>query len=129
MKGKVLYIEDETFFAKTISHKLEKYGFDVDLAADGESGVKALAEEAYDVVLLDLVLPQMGGFDVLKKMRTIEKNKTTPVVILSNLSSDSDKRTAEELGAREFYDKMNSTPSNILALVASIIGQEERPTR
>jgi len=123
MKGKVLYIEDETFFANTISNKLKEYGFDVDLAADGESGLRALTETAYDIILLDLVLPHIGGFDVLKQIPAIEKNKKTPVIVLSNLSSDSDKRTARQLGAREFYVKMNSTPSNIATLVISITGQ------
>lgn len=116
----VLYVEDEAFFAKIISKKLEEAGYSVDVASDGESGVAALKKKKYDAVLLDLVLPQMGGFDVLKELKKTEMNKMTPAVILSNLSSESDKHQSEDLGAQAFCVKMNSTPAKILALVNEV---------
>lgn len=120
MKKRVLYIEDEPFFAKTISAKLEESGFEADVATDGESGLSALNREHYDVVLLDLVLPKQDGFDVLKNIKSSEKNKNTPVIVLSNLSSDSDERKARELGARDFCVKLSSTPAKIISLVLRV---------
>lgn len=117
---KALYIEDDAFFASTISKKLEEGGFQVDTAGDGKSGVTALKNKKYDVILLDLILPQMGGFDVLKELKSTEKNKMTPVIVLSNLSSESDKHKSEDLGARTFCVKMNTTPAKVLALVIEV---------
>ena len=121
MKGAVLYIEDEVFFAKTISRKLTEHGFSVDTASDGTDGLAALREKTYNVVLLDLVLPHMSGFEVLEHMPALEKNAHTPVIVLSNLSSESDKQKAKELGAYAFHVKINSTPNEILAMVNDVI--------
>ncbi len=123
MDRTVLYIEDEAFFAKIISSKLEGSGFAVDVAVDGESGLEKLTEKKYDVVLLDLVLPKGSGFDVLEQLQSLEKNKNTPVIILSNLSSGEDTQKAKDLGARGFYVKVNSTPNEIVTLVKGIVGQ------
>ena len=121
MKGNVLYVEDEEFFAKTISNKLQEDDIAVDIASDGEQGIAKLAEKEYDAILLDLMLPKVSGFDLLKKIPSLSKNKTTPIVILSNLSSDADKEKANDLGAHSFYVKINSTPNEILSVVQAII--------
>src|SRR3989338_9071100 len=107
MGKSVLYIEDEAFFRKIISQELAKNGFKTDLASDGEEGIVALKKKKYDVILLGLVLPAVGGFDVLRALSSITENSKTPVLVLSNLSSEGDERTAKELGARAFCVKMN----------------------
>lgn len=117
----VLYIEDEAFFGKIISQELTTHGFQTDLVSDGEQGITALKEKKYDVILLDLVLPKVDGFDVLRALSSIKHNSQTPVIILSNLSSEEDEKTAKELGARAFRVKMDTTPAKILALISGIV--------
>lgn len=117
MGKSVLYVEDEDFFRKIISQELEKAGFAVDLAEDGDRGVALLEEKKYDAILLDLVLPKVDGFGVLKKIGAMKHNRATPVIVLSNLSSEEDERRAKDLGARLFCVKMNTTPAKVLALV------------
>lgn len=122
MKGKkVLYVEDESFFGSIISKKLEESEYTVYVAVNGTEGLKAAQENQYDLILLDLILPELGGFEVLERLKADPNTKNVPVVILSNLSSEADKIKAKELGARAFYVKINAMPSEILALVERIV--------
>ena len=117
MNKEILYIEDEPFFGKVIAKKLSESGFVVDIAIDGEEGLAATEKKKYDLILLDLILPKIGGFEVLEKLKADPERKDIPVVILSNLGSKEDKERAEALDARSFHVKVNTTPSEILALV------------
>ena len=121
-KNKVLYVEDEAFFASVIAKKLEEDGFEVDTASDGAKGWEAAQTTMYDLILLDLILPELGGFEVLEKIKNDPKLSDIPVVILSNLSSENDKKKAQELGAHSL--KINSMPNEILALVRRILGKK-----
>lgn len=120
MAARILYIEDESFFANTISGKLEAHGFSVDTAKDGKAGLEALQKNQYDLVLLDLILPELDGFQVLEAVQRDPKLQRVPVVVLSNLSAEGDKEKARELGAQQFYVKINSTPNEVLALVRAL---------
>ena len=117
MNKEILYIEDEPFFGKVIAKKLSESGFVVDIAIDGEEGLAATEKKKYDLILLDLILPKIGGFEVLEKLKADPERKDIPVVILSNLGSKEDKERAEALDARSFHIKVNTTPSETLALV------------
>ena len=109
---KILIIEDEKTLSKALELKLRLSGFAVTTAFDGESGVAILLKESFELILLDLVMPKMGGFEVLTILK--EKNILTPVMILSNLSQESDMRRAEELGAKEFLIKSNTPIATIV---------------
>ena len=113
----ILYIEDEFFFSDTISRKLEDVGFKVTVAGDGEQGLNEALTTHYDLILLDLILPKMGGFDVLKHLKEDDKTKHVPVIILSNLSSDENKQKGESLGVVQFFVKVNSEPKDIVQAV------------
>ena len=126
MNGKVLYIEDESFFGSIISKKLDENEYVVDVAPTGAEGVKLAKENEYDLILLDLILPEMSGFEVLQELKVDPQTARVPVVILSNLSSDADKTKAKELGAHSFYVKINAMPSEILALVKRICGEKNK---
>ena len=77
---RILYVEDATFLAEAVKHNLEKEGFLVDLANDGEDGLDKALKDIYDCVVLDIMLPKLSGTDILKRMR--EKNVQTPVIML-----------------------------------------------
>lgn len=121
MVGNILYIEDELFFSDTISRKLEGVGFTVVTAPDGEVGLDAAQKQHFDLILLDLILPKMDGFEVLKKLKEDAKTKHVPVVVLSNLSSDENKRRGEVLGADRFYVKVNCEPKEIVAMAQEFL--------
>jgi len=125
MKGNILYVEDESFFASIISKKLMENDFKVDIAVDGEEGLQNAQKNKYDLILLDLILPKFGGLEVLEKLKSEDATKDVPVVILSNLSSEADKAKAKELGAHSFYVKINTMPNEILALVRRILVPNE----
>lgn len=117
----ILYIEDESFMGRTIINKLKENGFEAELALDGETGLSALDAKEYHLVLLDLILPKMDGFEVLKKIKENPKTKSIPVVVFSNQSTEEDKTRARELGAHDFRVKVNSTPNEVLAFVRAIL--------
>ncbi len=118
---RILYIEDEPFFARTIVAKMEENGFAAKSLPDGESGIKELGQEHYDLVLLDLTLAKMDGLEVLQKIKEDPKMKHTPVVVLSNRSSEEDQARARELGAAQYLVKVQSMPAEIFREVKKIL--------
>lgn len=116
---KILIIEDEKTLSKALALKLTLSGFAVTTAFDGESGVAFLLKETFALILLDLVMPKMGGFEVLAILK--EKNILTPVMVLSNLSQESDLRRAKEFGAKEFFIKSNTPLMTIVGHVIQIL--------
>lgn len=113
---KILIIEDEKTLSKALELKLSLSGFTVTAAFNGEDGVAILLKESFSLILLDLIMPKMDGFEVLAILK--ENKIDTPVMVLSNLSQESDMRRTEEFGAKEFFIKSN-TP--IMAIVERAI--------
>lgn len=120
-KRKVLVVEDETFLVKIYSVKLKKEGFDVSIATDGEEAVKLAAEVKPDLILLDLILPKLNGFEALERMRTNPVNKTTPVLVLSNLGQEEDIKRATALGASDYLVKANFSIQDIVAKIKEVL--------
>ena len=118
---RILYVEDATFLAEAVKHNLEKQGFTVDLASDGESGLDNALSDIYDCVVLDIMLPKLSGTDILKRMR--EKNVQTPVIMLSALSEVETKISHLDHGADDYLAK----PFKTAELVARIKALIRRP--
>lgn len=118
---KILYVEDEQFLAEAVKHNLEKAGFDVDLASDGEEGLNAAVKNIYDCVALDIMLPKLSGIEILERMR--EKKIATPVIMLSALSEVEDKVRGLDSGADDYLAK----PFKTAELVARINALARRP--
>ena len=118
---RILYVEDEKFLADAVKHNLEKSGFDVDLAYDGEEGLNAAIKDIYDCVVLDIMLPKLSGIDILERMR--EKKISTPVIMLSALSEVEDKVRGLNSGADDYLAK----PFKTVELVARINALARRP--
>ena len=120
--AKILIIEDDSFLRELIVKKLFNEGFEVVEGVDGEEGLKKAQEEpGIDIVLLDLILPGIGGFDVLAKMKEYAKTAAIPVVILSNLGQKEDIEKGLKLGAIDFMIKAHFTPSEIIEKVKGIL--------
>lgn len=114
MAKKILIIEDDKFLRRVISQKLTKEGYEISEALDGEKGVKKIEEEGADLVLLDLILPGMDGFEVLARIKKDPKNSKIPVIILSNLGQKEDIDKGLKMGAVDYLIKAHFTPGEII---------------
>ena len=118
---KVLIIEDDEFLRGLIQKKLVSEGFEAISAADGEDGVKKAKENKPDLILLDLMLPNMDGYEVLGKVKNDSSISSTPVIILSNLAQPEDIQKGVKLGAADYVIKAQSTPEEIVEKVKTIL--------
>ncbi len=104
---KILIIEDESALQKTLGEILSQQGYGVLSALNGEIGLKLAQSKKPDLILLDLILPKIHGFDVLKKIKDNLETREIPVIVLTNLESIEDIKKAIELGATTYLVKAN----------------------
>jgi CheY-like chemotaxis protein len=114
--GKILLIDDEADFRQVISRSLLKHGFEVLEAADGKEGLRRAAESVPDLILCDLMMPQMNGYEVLAALRGEEKLAGIPVIFLTAQSEPAEVRQGMNLGADDYLTK----PAKILDVVGAI---------
>jgi DNA-binding response OmpR family regulator len=119
--AKVLIVEDDKFLRELISQKITKEGHEAVVAVDGEEGVKKAKEETPDIVLLDLILPGIDGFEVLAKIKEDPLTNAIPVIILSNLGQKEDMEKGMKLGAAGYLIKAHFTPSEIMEKIKTIL--------
>ena len=119
---KILLAEDDTFLLDIYQNKFAQSGFDVSIAENGEEAVQKIDEHDYDMVLLDVMMPKLNGFEVLRKIRNHinPKKSSIPVVMLTNLNQRSDIDQGLELGVSDYIIKSSLTPSEIVAKINSI---------
>lgn len=99
----ILIAEDEEFIASLYKLELEKHGASVTIAGNGQEALDALATHTFDLLLLDLMLPVIDGFEVLQRLR--DGNIQIPTLVITNLSQDVDLKKCEELGAKDYIVK------------------------
>jgi DNA-binding response OmpR family regulator len=115
---KVLIIEDEAALSHALNLKLTHEGFNVTVAGNGQEGLDLMQGAQFDVVLLDLIMPVMDGFQVLEKLRAFPVMPA--VFVLSNLSQHEDEGRAMALGARKFFIKSDTPLTTIVEEVKNI---------
>ncbi len=120
--AKILLIEDEPEMQKGLRDNLKFEGYDVDVAGDGEKGLKKILEGKHDLVLLDVMLPEMSGFDVCKNAR--EEGIRTPIIMLTAKGEEIDKVLGLELGADDYITKPFSL-RELLARVKAVLRRKE----
>lgn len=121
MAKKILIIEDDKFLRELIAQKILKEGYDIVEAIDGEKGAEVVKKEIPDLVLLDLILPGIDGFEVLAKMKADPKTANIPVIILSNLGQKDDIEKGLEMGANDYLIKAHFTPAEIIEKIQSVL--------
>lgn len=104
-KKKILIVEDEPTLSSILRARLEKEGMEVDQAKDGVEALMFLKQNKYDLVLLDIILPKMSGFEVMESIKNDPNTNPVPIVIVSNLGQDSDIERGEMLGAIGYFIK------------------------
>lgn len=123
--NKILLVEDEPFLRSLMTTKLQKEGFDVVEAFDGEDALKKVKELKPAIVLLDLILPGIDGFDVLTQIKNDPAVAFIPVIILSNLGSRGDKEKGIKFGAYDFIIKAHFTPEEIVEKVRKALADKK----
>ena len=121
MEKTILIIEDDKFLRELIAQKLTKEGYKMSEAVDGEEGIKKVKSEQPDLVLLDLILPGIDGFEVLSKMKEDSSLVSIPVIILSNLGQKEDVEKGLKLGAADYLIKAHFTPGEIIDKIKIIL--------
>lgn len=102
---KILVVEDDTFFREFYSTKLRENNFEVDVAADGAEGLKKIAENKPDLLLLDLIMPEKDGFDVLEELSKQNLTSQMSILVFSTLGQEKDIEKALQLGAKGYINK------------------------
>jgi len=120
---KILIIEDDKFLRELITRKLSAENYEIIEAIDGEEGLKKLKERKPDLVLLDLILPGIDGFEVLSKMKDDPVLASIPVIILSNLGQREDVEKGLKLGAVDYLVKAHFTPNEIVEKVKNSLAK------
>lgn len=118
---KVLVVEDDKMILDMYTLKFAQEGYKVVQAENGKDGLAMAKKESPDIILLDIILPQMDGFTVLKKLKSDSSTKNMPVVLLTNLGQDGDVKKGLELGAVDYLIKANYTPSQVVEKVKSLL--------
>jgi DNA-binding response OmpR family regulator len=117
---KILVVDDEKPMTRALELKLLNSNFNVRIVYDGEEAIKALSEEQFDLILLDLIMPKKDGFAVLAEMK--EKMINTPVIVLSNLGQKEDIKRAREMGVKNYIIKSDTTLLEIVNQTKKALG-------
>ncbi len=120
---RVMIIEDDNFLSSLMKVRLEKEGFTVMQAFDGEEAIELLKTDRPDLIVLDLIMPKVMGFEVLQTISMTPELEKTPVIILSNLAQDSDIQKAKEFGAKEYFVKVKISIDDIVKRVKTLAGE------
>ena len=119
--GRILVVDDEPHLRRILTALLTMEGFQVKLARDGNQGITVWSEGAFDLVILDLIMPGASGLEVLSKIRSHPERGSTPVIILTAKGQDTDREAAMAGGADDFLTKPFS-PKKLVARIHEILG-------
>jgi len=127
MSKKILIIEDDKDIIELVRHYLEKENFVLKDSADGFSGLKKAKAENFDLVILDIMLPEMDGLEVCKELRADPKTSSTPVIMLTAKGEETDKIVGLEIGADDYLTKPFS-PRELVARIKALLRRVEKKT-
>jgi DNA-binding response OmpR family regulator len=117
----ILIIEDDPFLTDIYETKFKGLGFSVDIARDGEEGLEKLKEKDFDVLILDIVLPHINGWEVLRQIEEDGKFKKLKIIILSNLGQEEEIKKGLKLGAIKYLIKAHYTPQEVVDEVKKLL--------
>ena len=120
---KIVLVEDDSLMSSILATHLIKEGFDIISVTEGAQAFERIQAEQPSIVLLDIVLPGIGGFDILAKLKQDESTKSIPVLILSNLGSKEEIERGIDLGAEDYLVKANSMVEEITGKIQKILNR------
>jgi len=122
-KKKILIVEDDNFVAEVYSTKLLEMGHEVTIAQNGEEGLNALKENEPDLILLDIIMPVMGGIEMLQELKKNEKWKNIPVILLTNVGEKDSIQKVQNLGVQDYLIKSHFTPAEVIEKIDAVLGK------
>jgi len=123
MAKKILLVEDEEIMIDLLQKKLTKEGYETSVARDGQEGLEMMKEVKPDLILLDIIMPKMGGFEVMEEMAKIKELKKIPVIVISNSGQPVELDRAQKLGAKDWLIKTEFDPQEVIDKVVKQIGK------
>lgn len=120
-KKTILVAEDDSFYSNIYKFKLNKEGFNVQTATNGDEALKLAKEHKPDLILLDLIMPIKDGFETLKELKQDPTLKDVKVIVISNLGQDEDIIRTKELGAQDYLVKANMSIQEMMDKVKSFL--------
>ncbi len=124
MSKKVLIIEDDHFLSSLMKARLEKEGFSTAQAFDGEEAYNFLKQSKPDLIVMDLIMPKVSGFELLENISVDPQISKIPVMILSNLGQESDIQKVKRLGATQYFVKVKTSIDELVGKVKDILGSD-----
>jgi DNA-binding response OmpR family regulator len=119
----ILLVEDEPLLANLLKQRLEKEGITVILCRDGEEALKTLRETKPDLILLDVILPKISGFELMETLKADPQFEKAPIIIISNLGQDTDVQRGQELGAIQYFIKAKVSIEELVEHVKGFLRQ------
>lgn len=119
--AKILIVEEDKFLRELAANKIREAGYEMVEAANGQQGVEKAQQEKPNLILLDIVLPELDGYEVLRQLKEQEATKEIPVVMLSNLGGKEDVEKALSLGAADYLVKAHVTPEEIVEKIGKVL--------
>lgn len=116
---KILIAEDDPFLMKVLGTILQDEGFEVDLAKDGAAALNLIEDDGYSLILLDLIMPKITGFEILEESK--KKGIKTPILVFSNLSQPEDKAECHKLGAKAYFVKSDMSIDEVVVAVKKYV--------
>jgi len=123
MAKKILLVEDEEIMIDLLQRKLTREGYEISVARDGIEGLEKMRKIKPDLVLLDIIMPNMGGFEVMEEMAKEKELKEIPVIIISNSGQPVELDRAKKLGAKDWLIKTEFHPQKVIDKVVRQIGR------
>jgi DNA-binding response OmpR family regulator len=122
---KIFIVEDDPFLVDIYVTKFEEKGYSVEAVRDGEEALGVIEKRDFDIIILDINLPKMSGWDVLRKLRENNKSQESKVIILSNAVLEEDsKRMMDEFGVSKYIVKIYYTPEEVVKEVEECLHRE-----
>lgn len=122
-QGKVvLLVDDDLTLREMYDERLKAEGFDIIQATNGEEALAKAKESKPNVILLDIMMPKVNGFDVLKQLKADDELKAIPVIILTALIQDVDRLQGQKLGAADYIVKSETMPGEVIAKIKKALG-------
>ena len=118
---KILMIEDEDVFIDMFGGKLTQDGFDVTFAKNGAWGIKEATEQTFDLIVVDMVMPAMGGEEIISRLKLEEETKNIPIVVLSASVDNETKERIETMGIAAFFLKTRIVPSELSEKIRELL--------
>lgn len=121
---KILIIEDEQILGEIINKKLSSEGYSVTLAVDGQQGVDMAMKIVPDLILLDLMMPKMNGFEVIETLKNYDVTKSIPIIVISNSGQQTEIERVVDIGVKDYIIKAQFSPDDVIEKVKKYLNEE-----